>query len=140
MPSDPRTPYLIAGIIYHTGGTVAVSGTVVVGVNARTGELIRTTTNASGEYILDAANFTSGFNNSDVILVQAGEEQKEGQDVANLLSRDVIKQLKANWRSEFRNTLYTPNLIQNNPLPFEEEVGIFRRHAEISMNAIDTGE
>jgi len=63
------TPYSIDGTLYGIDGTTASSGTTVKAINDRTGESTSVTTNSSGQYILDAASFTSGYSNRDVIVI-----------------------------------------------------------------------
>jgi len=68
--ADPIQPYPVSGKIYDIDST-AEGGVSVKATNVRTGESIMTATNSSGEYTLDLANLSSGYNTSDIIFMQA---------------------------------------------------------------------
>jgi len=72
-----ETPYTIAGTVYDTDGTTAVaSATVRVydWTQAYPEAVIETTTNSTGQYLVDLANLTNStgytYANSDVIIVE----------------------------------------------------------------------
>ena len=65
--ANPRFPFLIAGTCFDTDGTTPLTSTTVTALNETTRESITTTTNGSGQYIFDCANFTSGFTNGDYV-------------------------------------------------------------------------
>jgi len=67
-------PYPVAGTITDSDGN-AVSTKVVLR-NDRTGESINTTSNSSGQYLLDAANLASGYMTTDrlTVIVAYGDE------------------------------------------------------------------
>ena len=67
-------------------------------------------------------------------------ETKEGQDVANYIGRQIINKLTTTTSSKLGLKLYTPRILVNIPLPFDEEKNIFRRHIEVALNAQDIGE
>lgn len=61
-------PYPVTGTVYESDGTTAVSsGVSVTARNETTNELISTTTNSSGQYVLDYGNFSSGYLSSDTV-------------------------------------------------------------------------
>ncbi|KKK71871.1 hypothetical protein LCGC14_2909570, partial [marine sediment metagenome] len=66
-------------------------------------------------------------------------ETKEGQDVANYLGRQAISALTRGTLNKLGLKLYTPRIITNIPLPFNEEHNIFRRMIEVELNAQDIG-
>jgi len=61
-------PYPISGIIYDSDSEV-LNGVTVSVINTDSNEELTTTTNSSGEYILDLANLTSGYRNGDLISI-----------------------------------------------------------------------
>jgi len=75
------TPYPISGIVYDIDGSSVVSGATVTAYNETTGEELPTnavaTTNDSRAYVIDLANFPSGYSDGDVIVVKA---TKSGTD------------------------------------------------------------
>jgi len=66
-------------------------------------------------------------------------ETKEGQDVANWIGRKAISALTKGTLAKLGLTLYTPRILTNIPLPFNEPHNIFRRHIEVELNAQDIG-
>lgn len=62
-------PFPINGVVYDTDGTTAMASVKVTLRNERTNETISTTTNASGQYILDCANLASQYADGDVVTV-----------------------------------------------------------------------
>lgn len=66
----PQDPYPISGNVYDIDRTVEGDVTVKI-TNSRNGEFQTQTTNAAGEYVFDAANFTSDYATNDLIYVQA---------------------------------------------------------------------
>lgn len=74
----PNLPYPVAGQITDSDGANP-SGAKVVLRNDRSGEKISTTTNDQGEYVLDAANLTSGYVESDrlTVICAFGDEDNE---------------------------------------------------------------
>jgi len=66
-------------------------------------------------------------------------EEKEGQDVANHLGRLAVSRLTDGTLSKIGLKLYTPRILSNIPLPFDEEQNLFRRMIEVQFNAQDIG-
>lgn len=66
----PFAPFPVDGTIKDRDGITVRAGTVVV-VNCTTGERISGTANASGQFILDLGNLTSGYTIGDHIHVTA---------------------------------------------------------------------
>jgi len=66
-------PYPVSGKVYDIDGT-AEGGVTVRLTNTRTKETLTATTNTSGEYVLDLSNLESGWNNNDVVFLQAWEK------------------------------------------------------------------
>jgi len=79
-------PYPINGTI--TAVDLSTPSTKVVLRNDRTGETTSTTSNASGQYLLDAGNFTSGYMTSDRVTIVIGYGDEEGEG-SILLSSDT---------------------------------------------------
>lgn len=75
MPANTAPPYPIGGVIYDINGSTAVVGAYVTVRNFTKNSQLVTTTNASGEYLIDLANlpFTTlpPYENADVIYVMA---------------------------------------------------------------------
>jgi len=69
-------PYPIYGTI--TASDDSTPNTKVVLRNDRTGETTNTTSNTSGQYVLESANFTSGYMESDRVTVIVGYGDEEG--------------------------------------------------------------
>ncbi len=66
-------------------------------------------------------------------------EVKEGQDVANYIGRKAVSRLTDGTLAKIGLKLYTPRILSNIPLPFDEEQNIFRRMIEVQFNAQDIG-
>ena len=64
-----QLPYTISGIIYDTDGSTAVSSASVKARNETTNEILTTTSNSSGQYLFDAANFASGYLQTDKVTI-----------------------------------------------------------------------
>jgi len=79
-------PYPVNGIITDSNSALVV--TKVVLRNDRTGEKISVTSNASGQYVMDAANLASGYMDSDRITIIVGYGDEEGSD-SILISSDT---------------------------------------------------
>jgi len=62
------TPYPISGIIYDSDNNV-INGVTVSVINTSSNEELTTTTNSSGEYVIDLANLTSGYMDGDIISI-----------------------------------------------------------------------
>lgn len=67
----PQNPYLLSGFVYNVDGAIQANETVRA-YNKTNKEFITVTTNSDGYYIIDCANFPSGFANADVIELTAG--------------------------------------------------------------------
>ena len=65
------TPYQIMGTVFSLAGT-ALADEIVKAYNKTTKELITARTDDDGFYIIECANFPSGFSNGDVIELTAG--------------------------------------------------------------------
>ena len=61
-------PYPIDGTVVDTDGSTAVAATVVI-LNTTTAERISLTAETDGTFLLDLANLTSGYTNSDKIQI-----------------------------------------------------------------------
>jgi len=64
----PNTPYIINGTCKDEDESI-ISSVTVVASNITNSEKITTTTNASGQYILDLANLTNGYTTGDSIII-----------------------------------------------------------------------
>ena len=64
------SPYPISGTITDRNSTALASLTISV-MNVATGETQSTTTNSSWFYLVECANFTSGYTNGDEISIWA---------------------------------------------------------------------
>jgi hypothetical protein len=77
-------PYLTFGEISESG--TGVSSATVKVRNESTNELLTTTTNASGLYVFDLANFTSGYTIGDTITVYTIYQNFDGQSSFTIAS------------------------------------------------------
>lgn len=67
-------------------------------------------------------------------------ETKEGQFVSNYLGRQVRQTFKSgNHRTHLADKLEHPVILRNDPVPFDEDKGIFRRKVELQMKSQDIG-
>jgi hypothetical protein len=65
----------------------------------------------------------------------------EGHKLTEYLARRIVYYLRTSWRTDTTfSGLYYPVKIDNSPMPFEEQTGIFRHKLEYKFNAINTGE
>lgn len=73
------SPYPIDGVVYESDGTTAVASALVSAMNVSNGEIVEATTNGSGQYLIECANFPSGYSDGDVISlwVSSGRYYKE---------------------------------------------------------------
>ncbi|MBW6469624.1 MAG: hypothetical protein K0A90_00200 [Methanosarcinaceae archaeon] len=67
----PASPYPISGVVYEIDTSTVKASATVIAYNQRTTETVTVTTNSSGEYSLDLANLSSGYNSGDVIFISA---------------------------------------------------------------------
>ena len=65
----------------------------------------------------------------------------EGKKACQYLAREVVKALKNSWRTDTTfNGLIYPIKISNQPVPFDEELGVFRQMLEYQCRAFNAGE
>lgn len=67
----PVNSYLINGTVYDLDGSTASDGAKVTIYNVTTKEKTSTTTNSSGQFLLDLANLASGYTIGDKIVLTA---------------------------------------------------------------------
>lgn len=65
----PGFPYPLSGKVYDTDTTTALASVRVLARNERTNETQSQNTNSSGDYQMDAANFTTGYADADVVTI-----------------------------------------------------------------------
>ena len=67
------TPYPVSGVIYDTDGTTELSGCVVGARNITSGVFLPAVSNyvtaSNGQYTIDLANLTGGYDNGDVVEI-----------------------------------------------------------------------
>ncbi len=57
------------------------------------------------------------------------------------LAREIIKAIKNNWRTDVTiNGLHDPIKISNNPVPIDEDLGIYRQIVEYQFDSFNSGE
>lgn len=61
------TPYSLSGHVYDFNSSNPLTGVNIKFTNTNSSEIIYTTSTSGGEYQQDAANFASGYYNSDII-------------------------------------------------------------------------
>ncbi|OGC68311.1 hypothetical protein A2415_04480 [candidate division WWE3 bacterium RIFOXYC1_FULL_39_7] len=64
----------------------------------------------------------------------------EGKKCAQKIAREIIKDIKNNWRTGFSDSLFNPKKIGGNPLPFDEDLGIYRYTLEYQFQTFNAGE
>jgi len=74
------------------------------------------------------------------MMCQGDTDYLEGAQVTQYLAREIKKQIKANWRKGIKAKLFNPVFIGINPIPFDENQGIYRHMIEIQFNAFNAGE
>ena len=62
-------PYLIYGTVYQEDGSTVLASVRVVSRNERSNVTLSANTDANGQYQIDIANFTGGYNYGDVVTV-----------------------------------------------------------------------
>jgi len=135
----PSLPYIYQITIYELDGETGAKDVSITAVNNRTNNALTETTDSDGVVLFDFSNFID-YENNDIVFISAGGFKLEGQDAVDMIARKMIKNLKTEWRDELKNTLWNPSLIQSNPLPFDNERGIFRRMIEVKFNGVNLGE
>jgi len=83
-------PYIVKGRVTDSNSTNP-SGVKVVARNDRTIENINTTTDASGDYILDLANLSSGYNIGDQITIIVRDGLEEGDGSFTITSSETVQ-------------------------------------------------
>lgn len=80
------TPHPVSGNIFDTDGTTPINNVRVSILNAVTNEAKAVLTNQSGEYLVDLANYPSGFTDGDDISIYAsyGRNFKESVQIVNI--------------------------------------------------------
>jgi len=71
-----ETPYPISGVVYDTDNSTVVELATVLAYNQTNNESLSVTTNSSGEYSLDLANYDTDWTAGDVIFISAFIGQK----------------------------------------------------------------
>lgn len=142
MPTIPTT-HGIRGRALDKDGNIVTSG-MVVAINLSQGDRPITTSqiNSQGIWAIDCGNFGS-FSNGDLILFLLDDGNKmEGHDVVDRIARDIIMQTRNQIRnySSTSNVLFSPNIINNFPHPFDEEHNLFRRTVEIQLKSFNVNE
>jgi len=73
-----QLPYVISGTVYDTDGSTAINGATVRARNETNNEIISVTSDSSGQYIFDCANFDSGYLTTDKVTVYVIYTNLEG--------------------------------------------------------------
>lgn len=81
------TPHLISGVVLDEDGNV-VASTVVTAHSVTNSERITTTTNSSGQYVLDLANLASGYTIGDTINIYVRNNSYAGESTNFTLAGD----------------------------------------------------
>jgi len=65
----------------------------------------------------------------------------EGKKAAQHLARQIWKEIRNNWRADLQpRGLFYPELLGNNPIPIDEELGLYRQSMEIKVKIFNVGE
>ena len=78
------TPYSLSGHIYDSDGTTPIVGASISFTNTNTSNVIYATSTTNGEYQQDAANFASGYYDSDTIQYQTTYIAQSNTTTANI--------------------------------------------------------
>lgn len=74
-------------------------------------------------------------------ITSTSVKKLEGKNCVQHVARDVVKQIKNSWRTAATFTgLEYPVKIANNPMPLDEDLGIYRQVLEYKCNGINFGE
>lgn len=74
-------------------------------------------------------------------ITSTSVNQAEGKKACQYLAREIVKSIRTGWRTDTTlNGLRHPIKIGNNPIPFDEELGIFRQTLEFQFKAFNLGE
>ena len=140
------TPKPMKGRVLDSDSAV-LSGAIVRAFNATNKEFSTesVTTDSDGVFVMDMANFPTGYTTGDVIQFMAQEistDNIEGQDVIDKVARDVIKQTKKylQTQSDTKNKLFYAGLLANSREPYDDVNNLFKRRIEMSFKALNTGE
>jgi len=77
---------MISGTVYDTNGSTPINGATVRARNETTNSIISVITDSSGNYVLDAANFSSGYLETDkvtVYVIYTNYDASATLDIAN---------------------------------------------------------
>lgn len=146
----PSSPYLVTGTIYTKLGTIA-NTTVIINSD------IRTTTNSSGQYVLDLANLGSGYTAGATYTIESYDQfnNEYKSDTITVtgasLSKDLTLEVRRRDNEAGHPTgLLTPVLIRSvgdkpttndNPLPVQNTERPFTQKIAYSgTNPIYIGE
>lgn len=87
------------------------------------------------------------FNSADVTtddgeaITSTSVVNLEGKKLCQYLARKVLIAIRNNWRTDSTlNGLYYPVFLANNPVPFDEDLGIFRQTVDVQFNGYNVGE
>ena len=139
MTLNPKYPHPIGGIAYKSDESTVLPNITIVLTNHTNDETLTTTTDGSGKFLFDCANFTS-YSDGDILTLSEVNQVMEGQAICDYIGRKVVKCLKTDWKTELINELYTPVQMGNNPLPFDEPLNIFRRQIDFKFTGVDLGD
>lgn len=74
------------------------------------------------------------------VFITYDSEPFEGQDVVDLLSRQVISSIRREWRDNLGYVLFDPRIINSFNADFEPDKNIFRNIVEVSFSGFNLGE
>lgn len=81
-----------------------------------------------------AAHDTDAITSTSVVVL-------EGKKLCQYLAREVIRNIRTNWRTDNNlKGLFYPIKIDNFPVPFDEDLGLFRQTIEYQFRAFNIGE
>ncbi len=109
MPT-PRHSYVLRGTCYKADGSTILPNANIMVVNQKSGEIITTTANSSGKYLIDCNNFVT-YSNGDSLEVFG---------YTDLISRHLISSLTTATTKEYRFTVdytFTDKTVGNSIVP-----------------------
>ena len=121
-------PYSFDVTLYKIDGSTVLGSNAVQLTNKRTNERLTGTTNANGQVTFGASNFTSGYNDGDVVELKAKEiatgykvNYRTRIDTANAGETIILILMNEsyNWRKDFETGVFNKVIISDGPIPGE---------------------
>jgi len=86
--AESQDQYLVYGYVFDEDGA-AVLGAVVTVENKRTGDTINTVSDGSGKYLVSLLDFESGYQDGDILIIEAEKADDSGSVSADVVEGEV---------------------------------------------------